>query len=491
VIRLPGVIVLVAVAASCGDGGTAPATGKAHIEIVAGSGVTDSVDAQPVPPLTVEIRDGRGRVVSDAVVRFQASLPYSPGTEASVFACALTAATCESQLVTDTTDHAGRAQVGIRLGSVPGKAAVMVTVPALGLQDSATFTVTPGAPYSISIFPRDTILDIGASFTISGHAVDRYGNARPELATFYTVAGNVVSLEPASSVVTARDLGSQHVYASLGKLADSATVRVAPTGRLVVWSPSLARVRLIDINGKNARTLIGNVGSDFGVFPRFDPTRQHFTLHSAAPSSAGPSSDAIVFDTTGTRRDVIGFSSIIAVRQINDGNLMVVGRRSVDPNGYYAFRVTADNTITLLRTLDGLSGTYGGADITYDGNRVAYIAGGALNVMDITTGAVTNLATTASSPRWSVQGDRLAYLFPSTCPNDLDGVVTVINADGSARSVLTNSCMSPGLAWSPDGKYVIGRSSEADVGLRIVRVSDGMSVLTHLDGSDYYQPDWR
>jgi hypothetical protein len=488
--RILAVAALLSVVASCGDGGMEPANGKGAIEIVAGAGLTDTAYAPPMP-LTVEVRDARGRAVADALLRFQAP-PYQAAVIPSLFICAVTAATCEAQLVEATTDRSGRATVDVRLGTVAGKASLVVTAPALGLKDSATFTITPGAAAGIKFSPRDTVLDIGATMTISGQVVDRNGNTRSESASFYTAAGNVITFDPASGVLTARDVGTQYVYANVAKASDSALVRVTPAGRLVVWSPPLATVRLIDINGKHEHTLLGNVGSDVGVFPRFDATRQRITVHSATGSSAGASSDAIVLDTTGVpRRDVSEFSSIIAVRQTSGGDVMVVARRSSDPNGYYVFRISADNTITLLRQLDGLSGTYGGADITYDGNRVAYIAGVALNVMDISTGAVTTLVNGASSPRWSVQGDRLVYLFPSRCPNNLDGVATVINPDGSGRRVLTDSCFSPGLAWSPDEQYVIGRSSEVEVGLRIVRVSDGATVLTHLNGTDYYQPDWR
>ncbi len=103
-----------------------------------------------------------------------------------------------------------------------------------------------------------------------------------------------------------------------------------------------------------------------------------------------------------------------------------------------------------------------------------------------------------AGPRWSVEGDRLAYLSPSDCQNGVDnnnGVATVINVDGSGRRVLGNFCFSPGVSWSPDGKYVIGRASEG-LALRIVRVADGMDVyMRYRDPdnffADYYQPDWR
>lgn len=479
-----------------------PPAGTPGLTIVAGAGVTDTVDAEPVQALVVEVRDAQGKIVSGASVRFQSRPPSDPTrqSEGAVFVCALTATTCAgSQFVADTTDVSGRAQALIRLGTVPGKAIVLVTVPERGLADSATFTVTVGAPARIIVSPQDTTIDISSSVTIQAVAADRHGNARSEVPTLSTGAGNAVTVDAASNVATGVDMGTQAVYARLGGVTDSAVMRVRPTGRLLLWAPTLALVRLMDINGKAQLTVVGNVGSDYGAFPRFGPNRRGITLHSAMSSYAGPSRDAIVVDTTGTpRRDISGFSNIIAVRQTDDGNVMVVGRRTGDPGWYAVFRVTADNAITLLKTLDGFSDVYGGVDITYDGKRVAYIDGNALAVLDVSTGALTILDNAGRGPRWSVQGDRLVYLSPSNCQNGVDnnnGVATVINADGSGRRVLGNFCFSPGLGWSPDGKYIIGRDRDG-LALRIVRVSDGMDVFMRYRDADtffidYYQPDWR
>jgi len=479
-----------------------PPAGTPGLTIVVGAGVTDTVDAEPVQALVVEVRDAQGKIVLGAPVRFQSRPPSDPTrqSEGAVFVCALTATTCAgSQFVADTTDISGRAQALIRLGTVPGKAIILVTVPERGLADSATFTVTVGAPARILVSPQDTTIDIGSSVTIQAVAADRHSNTRSEVPTLSTGAGSAATVDAASNVVTGVDMGTQAVYARLGALTDSAVMRVRPTGRLLVWLPTLALVRLMDINGKAQLTVVGNVGSDYGAFPRFGPNRQGITLHSAMSSYVGPSRDAIVVDTTGNpRRDISGFSNIIAVRQTDDGNVMVVGRRAGDPGWYAVFRGTADNTITLLKTLDGFSDVYGGVDITYDGKRVAYVDGNALAVLDVSTGALTILDNAGRGPRWSVQGDRLVYLSPSNCQNGVDnnnGVATVVNADGSGRRVFGNFCFSPGLGWSPDGKYIIGRDRDG-LALRIVRVSDGMDVFMRYRDADtffidYYQPDWR
>jgi WD40 repeat protein len=104
------------------------------------------------------------------------------------------------------------------------------------------------------------------------------------------------------------------------------------------------------------------------------------------------------------------------------------------------------------------------------------------------------LDVNANSPRWSAQDDRIVYLStPTNSYNDGGGSATVINTNGSGRKVF-GAYFSPGMSWSPDGLYVVGRAS--DETLRVVRVSDGAAVDLHfLVGSvcchDYFQPDWR
>jgi Tol biopolymer transport system component len=150
-----------------------------------------------------------------------------------------------------------------------------------------------------------------------------------------------------------------------------------------------------------------------------------------------------------------------------------------------------------------MSGTYGSVDVSHDGRFVAYIAGSPtgpeLRVVDVANAATTVLERNARAPRWSAQGDRLAYLIPGNGPfSSLDGVPVVVNVDGSGRRVLSSEDLIPGLAWSPDGMYLVGRAGDAASrpALRLLRVSDGASVLLHFRSptgatEDYLQPDWR
>jgi hypothetical protein len=380
---------------------------------------------------------------------------------------------------------------------------VQLTVPELGLADSATFTKTPGAPAAVRAVGGDPEVNIGGTATLGGRVVDRYGNARTEKTTLSAGPGSAITLDPSTGTVTGREMGIQWVLMRYNALVDSGRVRVVPPGRLLVWAATEGAVRLVNLDGSAERTIMSNVALSDDAFPQFDPARQRITLHVASETYGLPNT-LVVIDTTGTsRRDIgpaNGFSTILATRSLADGTVLVVATRSSDLSqpDFSLWRVATDNTITFVVALPGLARTHGGADVSHDGTRVAYIATisspNELRLLDVGSGSTTVLDSNANSPRWSAQDDRIVYL--TTAPNaynDGGGSATVINTNGSGRKVFS-SYFSPGMAWSPDGVYIVGRASEGT--LRLVRVSDGTAVDLHfLAGSscchDYFQPDWR
>lgn len=505
-------ISLILLLANCGDNPTGLAN-KPGIRAVAGAGITDTVDAQPLQALVVEVRGPNGALASGVVVRFEVKPPPDAGPfgpyEETLRVCALSAPNCGGGLATDTTDARGRANVRVQMGGRAGPGVLRLTVQELGLADSATYTITPGAPAVVRLVNADPVLDIGGTATVGARLLDRYENPCTETATLSAGPGSAIILNAATGAVTAQEMGTQWVVMRYNTLADSARVRVVPPGRLLVWSPDEQVLRLVNIKGGAERTIVTNVASDYGAFPQFDATRQHITLHAGPPNYpyyGGPSSTLIVIDTTGaSRRDIgaaIGFSTILATRYLADGTVLVVGTRSSDSShpGFSLWRVAIDNTLTFVVALPGLVATYGGADVSHDGTGVAYISTSSspseLRLLDVASGSTTVLDNNANSPRWSAQGDRIAYLGASSGYNPNDGVVTVINTNGSGRKVLGNTIFSPGISWSPDGIYVVGRAGDY-TGLHLVRVSDGASVSLQFPsgasccGHEYYQPDWR
>ncbi len=511
--RVASSICLALLLAACGgDGptGPGPALDEPGVRAVLGAGITDTVDAQPLQALVVEVRGAGGVVAgSGVVVRFQSQPPADPTRqfEAAVHVCPLDAPTCGlfgAQFATDTTDAHGRAKVTVKLGSVAGRAVVRLTVPELGVEDSATFTVRPGAIAGVLASAADTALDVGATATLRGHVVDRYHNARTEATTVSAGPGSAITLNAATGIVTATDMGTQWVFVRFAAFSDSTSVSVVPGGRLLVWSSNERVVRLVNVNGSEERTIVSGVSSDLGAFPSFDPSRRHITLHAGSQWYGGPPDNVIVIDTTGSpRRDITaatGFNMVITTRQLADGTVLVVGQRSADLShpGYSLWRVATDNTIDFVVALPGLGSTYGGADISHTGSRIAYISTTSSNpelrVLNVSNGSTILLEGIARSPCWSPQDDRVAFLIPTVGSFDVDGVPVVINADGTGRSALGTARMSAGLAWSPEGNYVVGRSAES-IGLRLLRVSDKATVLLRFRSAglthDYWQPDWR
>ena len=505
--RVACAIALMLLLADCGGESTG-ISGKPGVRAVAGAGVTDTIDAQLLQPLVVEVRGENGALASGVEVRFEPEAgpdPFGVYDEPSMRVCSLPGPDCSGLglLAIATTDAGGRARVTVRMGRFAGPGVVRVVVPNLGIAGSATFTKTPGAPAAVRAVGADPEVNIGGTATLGGRVLDRYGNARTEKTTLSVGPGSAITLDPNTGTVTGREMGTQWVLMRYNALVDSGRVRVVPPGRLLVWGAGEGALRLVNIDGTGERTIMSNLALGGDAFPQFDPSRQRITVHVGSDNYGLPNT-LIVVDTTGaSRRDIgpaTGFSIILATRSLADGTVLVVASRSSDLSqpDFSLWRVATDNTITFVVALPGLARTQGGADVSHDGTRVAYISSSSspneLRLLDVGSGSTTVLDSNANSPRWSAQDDRIVYL--TTAPNDYNdglGTATVINTNGSGRRVL-GSDFSPGMAWSPDGVYVVGRGSEGT--LRLIRVSDGTAVdLRFLAGSscchDYFQPDWR
>lgn len=496
--------------AACGT--TDPSDpGHPGIRFVAIPSAPDTVEAQPVQALVAELRDDNGNPMPGVVVRFEAQPPDTASKRGSAAVCPLRFVRCDgSPSMIDTTDNLGRAQATLNLGTIPGTAAVLVIAPTLNKTDMARFTVLPGAAARVRVAYADTALDIGGTATLRATVVDRFNNPRAEVATLSTGNANAITFNAATGVISASQMGTQYVFARFGTLTDSTSVRVVPSGRLVVWSELSGAVQLVNLNGSNLRTVVAKAMSDGGVFPHFDASRQRITLLTGVLPSGfgGQATKVVVVDTAGvSSRDVVGsFVNASAARQLADGTLLIVAQKSVgEPNAL--FRVAADNSLTLLGLLPELEYQYGEADISPDGSRVAFLARTSatreLRMLTVATGVITKLAFNARTPRWSSQGDRIAFLVPLAGGNtSAGGTACIVNPNDGSIRVLGLPAFAPGIAWSPDGTYLIGSLTSvnaqgaAQTGLRLLRVTDGASVILRFRNAlgvneVYTQPDWR
>lgn len=495
-----------------GDSSTAPPPVPATqgLRIVAGSGLTDTIEAQVTSLLTVEVRQPSGSLAIGTLVRFQAKVVGdSIRRVSSMTVCPRAEASClySRILIVDTTDTQGLARVRVRFGSVAGRAQVRITVPDYGLVDSATYAVAAGAPARIVKASADTGLTFGESALLRGSVTDRLGNVRVELPQI-SGASDAASIDTLTGVVTGRAFGAQWVLLRYQTLTDSTWVRAFPAGRLVAWSKSTEKISLTDVNGRNRRAIASDVRSVFGAFPQFDPSRQRLTFHRSIFSASDAANVVSVLDTTGNvRREILqadGFTRVLTTRALADGALLVVARRTgvVGPgangDGFGVWRVAVDGAITFVAGIPSLSTVVGSTDLSHDGTRVAFSAlsptgGGELRVLNFVTGAVILVAPNClGSPRWSPQDDRIAFL--AGVPDYavvVSAQLSVAGADGSGRRQLSSDVFATGIAWSPDGAYLIASSLRDPVGLRMIRVSDGATVALRFSEGSFNQFDWR
>lgn len=133
---------------ACGDDPTAPGD-RPGISFPVGTNVSDTIDSTPVQAVRVQVRGPDGRVAANAVVRVEA-------VRDSLLRYEMLAAGLDARLydtfLADTTDGEGVINFRVRMGRKAGTGRLLVTVPTLGLQDTA-FSHLHGQPGRIRPYP--------------------------------------------------------------------------------------------------------------------------------------------------------------------------------------------------------------------------------------------------------------------------------------------------------------------------------------------------
>jgi len=482
--------------------GVSPVPGvNPGLRFVAGGAVDDTVLAQPSQLLVAEVGGANGRPVAGAYVRIEARTPADPTrrNERGVYLCLPAAIACgmpsyigdEAQVLGLTTDSLGRVSVQARLGTVAGPARVVVTVPALGLRDSATFTVRPGAATSVRFGTRDTIVAVNALASLRPSAYDRFGNARPDALALTTSDTSVAGVD-AVGVVMGRNVGRARVVARSAAGVDSALVTVVPAGRLVGWDGM--SVVVVDMDGSHLRR-VASATSTLGVYPRWSEDGALIAFQTGAPvaqvidSSGGPA------HTVGAGGDWSQCPAFVAGRDVMYVIYGPAARPAAPDTARYISagvwrepaRGGAARQVASLRpvVLDGGDHPdHGGVDFSPDGEHAVLLdAMDGFVVLDLTSGAQRTLGEGGFAPRWSPDGQWIAYLTPSAD-------IGLVRADGTGQRIFRVGPLSRGFAWSPNGRYLLARSAEPGGVLRLTRLSDG-AVLSFTLGVDLFQPSWR
>lgn len=429
-------------ACACGDG-TAP-RGTPGVHVVAGENATDTIGTEFTQALIVELRDDRGRPVSDHLLRFtptraDESQPFSPYT-------AFIANVDQEgfgTFATDRTDADGRARVLVKLGNKAGPAKIIVTDPDRGIADTATYTVQPGNAVRVVLEPRDTALYVGRTATLREHAVDRAGNARSASLT-RSVVGTAATLS--GTTVTAASLGTALIVVTMGTVADTTFVSVPPEATIAAFTPS--GLATFKTDGSEFRALVpGQV--------------------SGVTTAWSPSGTEIVFDQTFGPLQVVTLAG--AVRQVASGARAIYPEYSRD--GQWIFYSKEDVGWRLRRVRpdganDGLvpmqiEEDNAACSPSPDGSKLVYtlvIGGGDdhLNVLDLATGATAGLNVIGHQPAWAPNGSLIAFVsFQSG-----DGAVKVMSPNGAGvrRVSVLGDHYNFGIDWSSDSQWIIAQN---------------------------------
>jgi Tol biopolymer transport system component len=462
--RLCVLLLLVALGTGCGGDSTSPRNESGlepGINVVAGANVTDTVGAALPLALRVVVRDAAGHILPDAVVRFSSVPIVRPGgsTVPSVLVGDVSAVGA-STFLAETTSASGVAFARIVLGQAAGAGAVAILVPQEGLQDTARYTITPGAATKVVLPIVDTTIQVGRSFALAGRVEDRYGNARTD-AVAYEVAGTGLTLTggqvsasaPARAAMIGRlDRSSLAPDTTWVSVVPAATIAARRGSKLV--TVALDGTGLVEIphtleaqdpgpewhpNGQSLLAVLGTFGG-----PRL-PYRVELggatqrLIDPAAPSTGYIYSATYSPDAQWVYLDGGSCNYASILYRVPMANPQTVQRLS--PTG-------PDECFELVNHWPSLSPD--GARLTYE-NQTWNQQGYSVRVMEIASKAITQIVAGGQRPRWSPSGDLIAYWA--------DKQIWVVRPDGTGARVVSPAGHGyiPGVQWSPDGQWILAR----------------------------------
>jgi hypothetical protein len=447
---------------ACHDA-TSPAPRTASIHFSGAANVADTIFAPVAVPLVVDVRDSTGAPAPPGLLVQFTTINQDRGLEMFVAPLSSTRYTGSA---TSTTDETGRASVQVALGGIAGPARVVVSVPALAVQDTARFTVTPGNLARVVAAPFDTAVMVGRSYKARGGSADRNGNPRPDPATWS-------SSDPGLTVtsdgqVTGVVAGRYTLSVSNATGSASSSVNVMPVGRFVTLAANISQTQIttMDADGTNETVLTTVNQGTQGAFPAWIPgtntviymsfTDSH-RLYTVTPG-ASPQPFLSSVPATMTQQ--------AEPRPSADGKWVyfsALDSRCVG-GGYCVARARSDGTGVELV----ITGPSRAPSPSPDGSKVAYASDLGFRVFDVATKTSSPWAGNGFWPTWSPDGAQIVSLAP-------DGTaLSFVAPDGTgARTVKPAVPLGAVLAWSPDGKWVIGHPSGSSA---LINASSGVTL---------------
>lgn len=444
------------------------------IRLVAGADASDTVRSVLTQALVVEVNDDGGPL-PDAVVRFQ-SVAADPDAGWRGMGAYVSPPDRDQfgTFLSDTTDENGRAYALVQLGALAGTATIVVTVPDIGAEDTAYFTVKAGSPSSVVALPQDTALYVGRSFSPRSTIVDRYQNPVEGTVTYRTI-GSAVNF--ADGKVSAMQLGRGLLIASFDSLADTTTVSVVPTMTFGALRGGI--VVMANADGSGYKELV-TAWSPFTT--DWDPTGDLL-----AYDERGGTGTIKMVDVNGTVTAIgAGGTSGLYPEFSPDGAWVYYARGDWD---FATYRARTDGSVDEALPVDSPPNAVS-PSLSPDGKRLVFSTGdwGTLAIVDIATGEWSYVdGALGTSPAWSPDGSRIAYVATG---NDGARLHTVA-PDGSDNHRVGDEASSydVGIDWSPDGKWIIARNNSRNR-LEIVDATSGLTFPLGFTAG-YRGPSWR
>jgi hypothetical protein len=454
----------------CKADSTVPVHEAPKLVIVAHPTTADTIQARPTQPLVIEIRGVDGKPQPNVIMRFTA-LPSTDPTQLSdtTASLAYVPGTTYSAVVGGASDAQGRVKVFVGFGKVTGAAGIEMEVPELAIRDTFTLNVLPGAPAHIKFAVPDTLVSVGARYSLGASVADRFKNSIAGEPVTLTAASPNLSVD-ASGNVTAGASGLGYVVGRFRSVADTARVSIVPAGVKIVWYRA-GVLSMSSLDGSNATILARS-------------------SHTSTYPHAAPGGQLVAFyEENANVTSTISVASATGVRLVASAGAPAWPRWSADGQWIY-FTVVRDTGIGVSRMhADGSSvqrigpsvgwAPYNAVGISPDGKTVVVQGGTALTLIDVNTGALRQLSISCSMPQFSPDGRRIACVT--------DATVRVVNADGTNERVVATRPLQTvgGVDWSPDGAWLL---ISGPIAPELVSVLDGSSiVLTPLSGGNLTQ----
>ena len=447
-------LALALVVGACGDDRDPTDPDRGPIGIIAGGGLTDTIMAEPVQALVIDVRDAaEGMVVRFEAVVATVPCPFDPDVECDVptMAVGSPAGGGFGSTYTTTVSASGRAAAALRFGWLAGDAGVVVLVPELGLADTVPYTVLPGGP--AELVAEDPLLVSNGGDTTVFVLQDRGGNTLE--AAEFTILTPAILVELSGGLVTT-------LAAGIGRIEvgdEVLEIPVLPDARVLTHAADFTGPVITEwrLDGEGRRDIDGVVTSSGATrdpqaerWVHHRPTDEHFT--SWRLYEVGASGFATPLDLP------IDFQWASWPRFSYDGEwLYFEGRRDVsDCIGVWRVDRELTQVDSILTLADrGLRLPRVSADeemlAALEGDCSPGVTEGPVVVFDLTSGDSTKVGGHYSGVAWAPDSERLAITGEGgTRVRSFPGG-TAIGGEYPGLYDLGS------VDWQPDGEWIITR----------------------------------